>query len=159
MSISNKIEQRERRELAGSTTTTTYFRQSQIHQDLDAPGGRFREKETTVGADLVPQYPRLPSSSPWSGDPVGVEPPLGIDVNFQEPCGEAFEVERSLLAAPAIPGSPPAEDTTASSVESAKVAAPLSSSGGAATPSAEERLAQIPPKIAVPATKIRKRKA
>jgi hypothetical protein len=101
--VSNKSDQAERRALAGSTTTSTYFHQSQIAEQLDAPGGRFREKETITGSELVPQYPRLPAGSPWSGDGVGVEAPLGASVDAMEPCGEAFEVERSSVLA-ATPG-------------------------------------------------------
>ena len=31
--------------------------------------------------ELVPQYPRLPANSPWSGDPVPSELPLGFSVD------------------------------------------------------------------------------
>lgn len=96
--MSNKSDQAERRALAGSTTTSTYFHQSQIAEQLDAPGGRFRERETIVGTDPVPQYARLPASSPWSGsaDP-GLEPPTGTAIDEHEAVGTATEIERSLV--------------------------------------------------------------
>jgi hypothetical protein len=143
---SNKIEQAERRELAGSNTTSTYFHQSQIAEALDAPGGRYREKETITGSELVPQYPRLPASSPWASDGVGVEQPLGIDVNAMEPTGNAHEIEAGLvLAAGTVPGSEKLAEVAplvASSPADVETPRPISS--------VEERLAEILPKIAVP---------
>jgi hypothetical protein len=44
-------------------------------------------------------YPRLPENNPWNSDISGVEPPLGIDLGYVEPCGTPAEVESSLLAA------------------------------------------------------------
>jgi hypothetical protein len=64
--------------------------------------GRFGEaegKQYVVGSTPGPAYPRLPGSSPWHGpDPVGLEPPLGSDINFVEACGTAVEIEASLRA-------------------------------------------------------------
>jgi hypothetical protein len=42
-------------------------------------GGRFA-KVNSAPVTAVPQYPRLPSSSPWSSDPVPQEPELGIEI-------------------------------------------------------------------------------
>jgi hypothetical protein len=61
-------------------------------------GGRFAVigKPTVIGSEPSAQYPTLPSSSPWAADPVGVEPPTGVEIGAMEPVGEGFEVERSL---------------------------------------------------------------
>jgi hypothetical protein len=50
-------------------------------------GGRFAAigKPTVIGSEPTAKYPTLPSSSPWSGDGVGIEPPL--DATF---CGDVF---------------------------------------------------------------------
>lgn len=150
---SAKAEQAERRALEGSTTTSTYFHQSQIAEALDGPGGRFREKETIVGTDPVPQYSRLPASSPWSGsvDP-GQEAPLGASIDQMEPTGNAHEIEASLvLAAGTVPGSEKLAEVAplvASSPADVETPRPISS--------AEERLAEILPRLARPT--IRKRK-
>jgi hypothetical protein len=93
-----KAEQKERRALAGSTGTTTYFRQSQIAEALEV-GGRYAvEKDITVGVEPAVNYPAGPE---WTRADPGLEPSLGVAVDAMEPCGEAFEVERSLLVAPA----------------------------------------------------------
>jgi hypothetical protein len=59
--------------------------------------GRFtaREKSEVIGAEPV-RYPRLPETSPWATEPVGQEPPLGLDVNAVEPCGTYFEIQQSI---------------------------------------------------------------
>ena len=43
---------------------------------------------------------RLPANSPWAGDLVGLEPPLGFSVDAMEPTGEPHEVAASLAADP-----------------------------------------------------------
>jgi hypothetical protein len=64
--------------------------------EADQVGGRFR-KEVTTTVNAVPQYPKLPASSPWaSGFDQNVEPVLGYDVNAQEPTGTPAEVQASL---------------------------------------------------------------
>ena len=85
-------EMKERRALAGSTSATTYFQQSQVAEELDAKAGRFAKPSVVSGSEPAVRYPRLPSSSPWASDPVPVEPPLGIDVNALEPTGELHEL-------------------------------------------------------------------
>jgi hypothetical protein len=66
--------------------------QSRAIAENDDVRGRWAEinKSNVVGATSTPQYPAGPN---WSVDPTGVEPPLGIDVNAVEPCGEKFEIE------------------------------------------------------------------
>jgi hypothetical protein len=71
------------------------FAQSELAQPL----GRFTNaegKQHVVGTSPT-VYPPLPSSSPWHGpDPVGLEPPLGIDINQLEPAG--------IASSPAVTG-------------------------------------------------------
>jgi hypothetical protein len=43
------------------------------------------ESKRDAPASVAPVYPRQPSSSPWSVDPVPNEEPLGFDVNKVEP--------------------------------------------------------------------------
>jgi hypothetical protein len=56
-------------------------------------GGRFAElpKATVTGTEPVPMVPQQPAGSPWKADPVGPEPPLGYNVDDQEPVGEVHE--------------------------------------------------------------------
>jgi hypothetical protein len=62
--------------------------------EADDVRGRWAEinKSNVVGSQQAVHYPRLPENS-WTIDPTGVEPPLGLDVNAVEPCGEKFEIE------------------------------------------------------------------
>jgi hypothetical protein len=149
--MSNKLDQKERRELAGSTGTTTYFAQARIAQELEL-GGRFAVEETiNTGAEAATMYPRLPSG-PWTGPQPGLEEPLGQDVNFQEPCGNAHEIEASLvLAAGTVPGSEKLAEVAplvASSPADVETPRPISS--------VEERLAELLPRLAVPKPNRRK---
>jgi hypothetical protein len=69
-----------------------------------AAGGRFA---TALREQINPvQYPRQPSSSPWSQEGAGLEPPFPEDINFVEACGTLAEQERAanLLAAAASLG-------------------------------------------------------
>ena len=96
---SAKAEQKERRALAGSTTTTTKDATT-LHQLANLDGslnGRFNPGSYVSGSEPAVNYPA--ASGPWSGPQPGQEPPLGIDVNALEPVGEAFEVQRSLAEA------------------------------------------------------------
>jgi hypothetical protein len=72
-------------------STFSQFANSDANQDA----GRFAaiNKATVVGA--TPKQPDYAAPN-WSPQAVGVEPPLGIDVNAMEPVGESFEVEASL---------------------------------------------------------------
>jgi hypothetical protein len=58
-------------------------------------GGRFAQRMiehiNTRGPTL--EYPRLPAGSPWSSDPVGLEPPFPEDISYVPPCGEPHEAE------------------------------------------------------------------
>jgi hypothetical protein len=123
-----------RRRAAGASTFLDH---------VESPaGGRFAElarrerevKPAVIGRDPAAQYPRLPTSSPWFGDNVGTEPPLGYAVNDMEPVGEARELAASLGDAEA-----PADGHPSSVVETASPK----------PTSAEERLAEILPRIAI----------
>ncbi|MGA8698473.1 MAG: hypothetical protein WB689_32495 [Xanthobacteraceae bacterium] len=76
-----------------SRNTGTYL--SHTHSEL---GGRFAVAEhQTITGVVSPAPPSLPANSPWAGaDPVPVEPSLGTDINFVEPCGTAAEIEASI---------------------------------------------------------------
>jgi hypothetical protein len=82
----NDASQRERERILRNDTF-----QSRAQAEADEIQGRFAQehKATVIGTGPV-QYPMAAPN--WSADPVGVEPPLGQDVNAQEPVGEAFEI-------------------------------------------------------------------
>jgi hypothetical protein len=67
--------------------------------------GRFaaREKSSVVGTTQAVEYPAGPN---WAADPVGIEPPLGVDVHAIEPTGESFEIAASLGGGASIEANP-----------------------------------------------------
>jgi hypothetical protein len=69
-------------------------------------GGRFAAVSKTQLTGTVPEYPRLPTNSPWATEPVGQELPLGFDVNAVEPVGTPAEIEQSLQALGEAEGPP-----------------------------------------------------
>jgi hypothetical protein len=71
-------------------------------QNVDATlgGGRFAQDRIVSGAEPSTDYPRRPFS-PWTNDPP--EAPLGIDVNYVQPCGTEAEIERSLASLECAP--------------------------------------------------------
>jgi hypothetical protein len=90
-------EQRERKALAGSSTTTTYHQRALAELQLEqGQSGRFTDKAVVVGSKPTVQYPRMPEGSPWHSDPVPPEGPLGYAIDAQESVGEVFEVAASL---------------------------------------------------------------
>jgi hypothetical protein len=132
VSLSRQDEMKERRQLAGSTTGTTYYERAQADQQLERQG-RF----AGVNPPLQ-EWPKLPSG-PWSGaDPVGPEPPLGFSVNDQEPVGSYQEIQASLDRLGRGPSSetssPSVDGTVTNTAEVAPAAdrdiAPLSSTEG-----------------------------
>ena len=87
----NAASEREREEVLRNDTL-----QFRTAADLGlGNSGRFAKPHTIVGETPAPQYPTGPN---WSVDPTGPEPPLGIDVNAIEACGEVWEIEQSLSA-------------------------------------------------------------
>ena len=93
-------EQKERREIirTGNQPASSFFQEAVKGRSLEG-GDYVAQRDLTITGEGVYQVPRLPASSPWSGDPVGLEPPTGIDINALEPCGTFAEVLRSELAA------------------------------------------------------------
>lgn len=136
--MSDKSTQAERRDLAGSTGSMTYHSRAAVEQTLES-GGRFADKVSlVVGETPAVQYSKLPSSSPWAGDLVGLEPPLGFSVNAMEPTGEAHEIQASLATGSPVPVA----------TAGAKEGAPLASSAPDPS-SAHAQLEQLLPKIAI----------
>jgi hypothetical protein len=72
-------------------TRSTYFSHAgDVELEL---GGRFAKltPTTVVGTEPITKYPKLESGF-WAKDECPPEPPLGFDVNTQEPVGEAHEL-------------------------------------------------------------------
>ena len=97
---SSQIEQAERRELAGSTSATTYRDLANLDTSL---GGRFLGGGDVSGAEEATHYPRLPEGS-WSHDPTGVEPPLGYAIDALEPTGNPHEIDVAASLAQSVGG-------------------------------------------------------
>ena len=89
MTFNNNSSQAERKQFVKDTFHS---------RTRDEAGGRFAQvnKSTVVGSDPATLYPRLPSGSPWSSDPVPPEPPLNQDISEPPIVGESWEVEKSL---------------------------------------------------------------
>ncbi len=75
---------------------STLLDHARAHAD-DAAGGRFK-KEMATEVTGVPQYPKLPATSPFAFDPVPPEEPLGFSVDDMVPVGTATEVEDSAAS-------------------------------------------------------------
>jgi hypothetical protein len=98
MTTSAQEEQTLRKALAGSTTGMTFHSRAAAELALENQGRHTQGAEVT-GSKPAVVYPRQPESSPWAADKVPPEPPLGYEINSQEPVGEPFEIEESLLLA------------------------------------------------------------
>jgi hypothetical protein len=61
--------------ISGAPETSSYFQEAGL--DDDEVGGRYAPRR---GNDPV-AYPAQPPNSPWSHDPVGIEPPIGERVD------------------------------------------------------------------------------
>jgi hypothetical protein len=93
MTFSNNSSQKERRAVIKNDATTLHrFAQSEA-SDI---GGRFAKPQTVNASEQAVHYPRLPTSSPWSCDPVPPEEPLGVDISEPPLVGEQWEIEKSL---------------------------------------------------------------
>jgi hypothetical protein len=79
----------ERRLRQGDREPSTYHKLAGLSDDL---GGRFRVKESISGEEAAVHVPRLPENSPWAGDPVPPEEPLGYSINDLAPTGETHEL-------------------------------------------------------------------
>jgi hypothetical protein len=99
----NPATQREKQEIfrneqqklkRGDREPTTLHQLSRLGLD-EEPQGRFAQSRHISGSAPSVEYPA--ASSPWTaGNDAGLEPPLNQDVNFVEPCGEQWEIEREL---------------------------------------------------------------
>jgi hypothetical protein len=82
---SSDAEQRERQALVGSTNEFTSYRDRAIADLQLEAQGRHARGTAVVGSQPFVRYPRQPEASPWAGDPVPPEEPLGWSVEAQEP--------------------------------------------------------------------------
>jgi hypothetical protein len=85
MTFKNDSSQAERKAFVKDSYHTRY---------QDEAGGRWQKQTPTqvTGKDPATLYPKLPTSSPWSSDPVPPEEALGIDVSEAPIVGEPHEV-------------------------------------------------------------------
>jgi hypothetical protein len=82
--------------------------------EADEPRGRFKNTggaTTVIGATPLPQYPELPTNSPWHHDPVPPEEPLGFGIDEMVPLepptvGLAVGTDGSTSDAPPEAASP-----------------------------------------------------
>jgi hypothetical protein len=91
----NEATDEEKREalrgLSASKPAQTLHERAELEAGLEM--GRYRNlTKYTVGL----YYPRMPSTSPWAGDPVPKEEPFGVDISAVEPVGTAQEVQASI---------------------------------------------------------------
>jgi hypothetical protein len=93
MGYDNEATQAERRAVLKNDT---YFSRAQATIG-DELGGRFKPLSKTVVVG-VPQVPRQPPNSVWSGDVVPPEPPLGYSVHDMVPTGTPSEGAASIAA-------------------------------------------------------------
>jgi hypothetical protein len=108
MSTSAQEEQKLRRALAGSNTTTTYHSWAGAHLELERSGRHAAASKATVtGTEASVRYPRLPENNPFTTDISGVEPPLGYAINDLEVNGTPAEIEESISRLAAQPIVPP----------------------------------------------------
>ena len=84
-------------------TFNTYRDRAEAAIALEAQGRHAAAAKATVtGTQASVRYPRLPADNPFTTDISGVEPPTGIDINWQEPNGNYHEIEASLAAQPTV---------------------------------------------------------
>ena len=106
---------------------STYF--DHASADADTPRGRYAiaEREAAITGKAPP-----PITAPnWAPDLAGTEPPLGIDINFVEPCGTTAEIEASLVNQSDNPESPTGVPPMLPPAETDGPAAPPGGSGPA----------------------------
>ena len=92
-SFNNNSDQKERRQVLKNDAATLHqFAQSEANEI----SGRWAKPTTVNASQQAVHYPRLPTSSPWSSDPVGPEPPYGQDISEPPVVGESWKIEKSL---------------------------------------------------------------
>jgi hypothetical protein len=118
----------------GQHEPTTLHAMSRLSNDLE---GRASARDYVAGSDAATDYPAIPSG-PWSSSygRLPDELPLGVAIDAQEPCGEPFEVARSLAELSATGVMAEANNGGAPLAASPNVVAPPASSsdGASATP-------------------------
>jgi hypothetical protein len=137
--LTRQQEQEEKKALAGSNTATTYFAKAQNELTLQDQAGRFSADVMVTGSRPIQTWPSLPEGNPWAepADLPGVEPPTGIDINAQEPCGEAWEQEQDIqvqLARASLVSSSTGDAAS-------ELVAPLAADAGAISPSTDRGVA------------------
>jgi hypothetical protein len=88
------ISQKEKRQVMGDDRASTYYQQAIADAGVEL--GRFKHLRNASVTGATVQVPKLPSSSPWSSDPVPNEEPLGFSVDQLEPTGTNAEIEQSV---------------------------------------------------------------
>lgn len=104
----------------GDREPTTFHQMANLDPSL---GGRFAKADYVVGQEPVARYP---AGSGWTRNDVGQEMPLGVSVNDMQPCGEAFEIDRSIaqLGGPSAPAAIPGNEAVVSSSPAAAETSP-----------------------------------
>jgi len=77
--------------MSNKLNTETYHSRAQAEVEAEL-GGRWARPTPMLSGSV----PEQPAPSPWSHEPVGLEPPLGYSVDAMEPVGEVHEIEASL---------------------------------------------------------------
>lgn len=104
---------------------STYHQQAMVGLALEG-GGRFANEVIVTGSTPATQYPPQLPSSPWSNPAgVGLEPPLGVEIDAMEPTGTATEIARSLDQLAALPAPAPIPGSQTSAAIPAEVQARL----------------------------------
>jgi hypothetical protein len=95
--LSRQEEQSERREVLENDKRVREQGSTFLAHTHNGAGGRFAaiSSPTVIGAEATPKYPQGPA---WCADQTGIEPPLNIDVNAIEPCGEPHEIRASIAS-------------------------------------------------------------
>ena len=141
---------------------STFFQEQLKARRLD--GSTNYEAQRSLiqsGESAVVEYPRLPASSPWSGDPVGIEPPTGVAIDHMKCTGTPAEQAASLSSMVRIDEA--SESTNHSNKPATALAAlagpapagvaPVSSVARAAEPPCDPTVAagSVPPAASSPA--------
>jgi hypothetical protein len=87
MTFNNNSSQAERKQVLKDTMF------NRASSEANEIGGRWSKPTQVNASQPVVNYPAGPN---WSVDPTGPEPPLNQDVNAMEPCGQPWEIEKSL---------------------------------------------------------------
>ena len=141
--MSDKSTQAERRDLAGSTGSMTYHPAPQSNKRWRAVvASEARQERAARATVVVGETPAVSIQaafgSPWAGDLVGLEPPLGFSVECDGADRRGHEIQASLAAGSPVPVA----------TAGAEEGAPLASSAPDPS-SAHAQLAQLLPKIAI----------